>query len=194
MARILARRLACPCHLGRWSRLLIDLNRRPGHPKLVAKRSFGIDVPGNAAVSRAERERRVRRYHTPYRDGALADVRRIIAARGTCLHLSVHSFTPVVDGEVRRADVGLLYDPSRRRERDFSSRLAPLLAAHGLCVRMNDPYRGTSDGFTTTTRHLFPASRYVALEIETNQRLLAEAAAARRMGRILADCVERVLA
>ena len=193
MARLAARRLGCPCHLGRWSRLVVDLNRRPGHPKLIAPRSFGVDVPGNRDLSRHEHERRSRLYHASFRERALADIRRIIAARGACMHLSVHSFTPVVAGEVRRADVGLLYDPSRAREKAFAQRLAPLLSGAGLHVRMNYPYRGTSDGFTTACRSLFPAARYAALEIETNQKLLPDAAQAQRLGRLFADCLVRVL-
>ena len=34
------------------------------------------------------------------------------------IHVSSHSFTPELDGKVRRADVGLLYDPAPRGEVD----------------------------------------------------------------------------
>jgi predicted N-formylglutamate amidohydrolase len=101
----------------------------------------------------------------------------------------MHSFTPVVAGRVRRAEVGLLFDPRRIRERAFAALLRPRLEAHGLVVLMNSPYRGTSDGFTTRLRHRLPAERYLALEIETNQRLLRTQAQASRMGRILADAI-----
>lgn len=193
VARAVARRLGCPLHAGRWSRLLIDLNRNPGHRKLAARESFGIVVPGNRDVTPAEMKARLRRYHRPYRDAALADIGRAIAAHGACLHLSIHSFTPVVDGVRRTTDVGLLYDPRRRPEPALAARLAPHFAAHGLRVRMNDPYRGTSDSFTTACHRLYPAARYAALEIETNQRLLQDAAAVRRMGRILAEAMAVVL-
>ena len=32
------------------------------------------------------------------------------------IHLSSHSFTPELDGKVRKADIGLIYDPARQRE------------------------------------------------------------------------------
>jgi predicted N-formylglutamate amidohydrolase len=194
MARLLARRLGAPLHAGRWSRLLIDLNRSPGHPKLVARSSFGVLVPGNRDVDGAEIERRLRRWHAPYREAVLRDVRRAIAAHDACLHLSVHTFAPVVDGIVRDLDIGLLYDPARRRESDFVARLVPRLASRGLRVRRNAPYRGTSDGFTAACRRLFPAARYAGIEIETNQKQLRDAADARRLGRILAQAVAEVLA
>jgi predicted N-formylglutamate amidohydrolase len=189
LARMIAKRLRCPCHLGRWSRLVVDLNRSLGHEKLIASTSFGIAVPGNADLSPAEHDRRVRLYHRPYRDAATADVERIIARSGVCVHWSMHSFTPVVDGVVRAADVGLLYDPARRRERELAHALRPLIAAHGLRVRMNYPYRGTSDGFTTQLRARLPAIRYLAFEIEANQALLRTPAAVRRLGRILTDAI-----
>ena len=42
LARHVAQRIGAPLHLGRWSRLLVDLNRSIGHPKLMARSSFGV--------------------------------------------------------------------------------------------------------------------------------------------------------
>jgi len=88
------------------------------------------------------------------------------------LHLSVHSFTPAIDGRVRNADVGLLYDPARTAERRVCQQLQRALqSAHPeLRVRRNYPYRGTADGFTTYLRRLFPDKQYAGIEIEINQR------------------------
>jgi predicted N-formylglutamate amidohydrolase len=189
IARILGRRLGSPCHLGRWSRLLVDLNRSLGHPKLIAPESFGTRVPGNAQISPAEYEERLRLYYFPYRDPAVDDVLRIIRTSGSCLHLSIHSFTPRVGHTVRNTDIGLLYDPRLAGEASFARRLRPRLEAAGLRVRMNYPYRGTSDGFTTALRSRLPTRRYAALEIETNQALVRTPAGARRIGRILAAAI-----
>src|SRR5262249_733660 len=110
-----------------------------------------------------------------------------------CLHWSMHSFTPAVNGVRRDCDVGLLYDPGCRREAALARRLRPLIAAHGLRVRMNYPYRGTSDGFTTQLRRQFPASSYAAFELETNQSLLRTTSDARRVGRLLVDAIASLL-
>jgi predicted N-formylglutamate amidohydrolase len=189
IARIVARRLESPCHLGRWSRLLVDLNRSLGHAKLMAPDSFGIRIPGNATISPAEYERRLRLYYFPYRDPAVEDVLRIVRKNGACLHLSIHSFTPRVGRTVRNTDVGLLYDPAHAGEAAFARRLRSRIEAHGLRVRMNYPYRGTTDGFTTALRSRLSSRRYAALEIETNQALVRSPAGARRLGRILADAI-----
>jgi predicted N-formylglutamate amidohydrolase len=88
------------------------------------------------------------------------------------LHLSVHSFTPRLRGVRRRTDIGLLYDPRRGPEAGFcalwKARLAD--AAPRLRIRNNQPYRGTGEALTTSLREKFPASRYLGIEIEINQR------------------------
>ena len=47
---------------------------------------------------------------------------RRCAAGRRVIHLSSHSFTPVLDGDVRNADVGLLYDPARAPEAALAAR------------------------------------------------------------------------
>src|SRR5690606_37923567 len=83
-------------------------------------------------------------------------------------------FTPELRGEVRRADVGFLYDPARRIERDFVDAWEAALAerAPGLTLRRNYPYRGTSDALVTYLRRSYPARYYAGLEIEVNQKFV----------------------
>jgi predicted N-formylglutamate amidohydrolase len=174
VARFYARALGADFHEGKWSRLVVDLNRSVDHRNLVAETSFGIQIPGNAELGIAEKERRIRAYHEPYRRAVVQSLARIAEQLGTCVHLSVHSFTPIVNGERRDADVGLLYDPSRPNERSLAKRWAKMLSTSGFRVRLNYPYRGTADGFTKDLRELFPASRYTGLELELNQALLVD--------------------
>jgi predicted N-formylglutamate amidohydrolase len=92
------------------------------------------------------------------------------------IHLSIHSFTPELSGVVRDADIGLLYDPARRYEkklcREWRKKIITINPAIGR-VRMNYPYRGTSDGFTTYLRKKMKGS-YLGIEVEINQRLFLE--------------------
>ena len=185
VGRHLARALGCSCHEGRYSRLLIDLNRSLSNPHLIPARSAAVSVPGNSGISAAERERRVQQYYTPYRTGVVDAIRDVVERCGTCVHVSVHSFVPMLNGVERRADIGLLYDPARVRERRGANWLAESLRAQGLRVRLNYPYRGVNDGMTTHCRQLFPARRYVGLEVEMNQRLLGKNRERRRVARAL---------
>lgn len=111
-------------------------------------------------------------YYWPYRAEIKSEIDRLVGQRESVLHLSVHSFTPVLDGKKRVADIGLLYDPRRRGESLFCrhwkrqlGQVAPLLR-----VRLNYPYSGRSDGFTTHLRSLFGEQVYLGIELEVNQR------------------------
>jgi predicted N-formylglutamate amidohydrolase len=122
------------------------------------------------------------------------------------LHLSVHSFTPKLNGEVRNADVGILYDPRRLAEREVCTRwkgtlLALTATSHDngyklqsdCRIRMNYPYRGASDGLTTALRRVFPARDYLGIELEVNQALLADRGAARRAAAMVARSLEAAI-
>lgn len=172
VARRCARALGCPVHEGRYSRLLIDLNRSIANRRLIPATAFGVQVPGNRGLSAAERRLRIARYYLPYREAVIEDIAACISRAGGCVHLSVHSFAPVLHGVRRDADIGLLYDPQRPGERAVVTALAEKLRGQGLSVRLNYPYRGTIDGFTTHCRRLWDDTRYAGIEIEINQRLL----------------------
>lgn len=158
MARAIARRLGAPLFHATVSRLLVELNRSLGHPSLFS--AFTRDLP------RADRERILEEHYFPYR----REAESAIAAGGRVLHLSVHSFTPVLDGKVRSVDVGLLYDPARRAEKEFCLAWQAALERRlpGLRIRRNSPYRGASDGFTTYLRRRFPERRYLGVELEVS--------------------------
>ncbi len=58
VTRALAAAYGAPALLGRWSRLLIDLNRGADDPTLVMKLSDGSIIPGNRDAGRSRRWRR----------------------------------------------------------------------------------------------------------------------------------------
>ncbi|HEY9145543.1 MAG TPA: N-formylglutamate amidohydrolase, partial [Thiobacillus sp.] len=111
-------------------------------------------------------------HYLPYRDEVEAHVAATIARGSRVIHLASHSFTPVLDGVVRKADIGLLYDPARAGEvnlcRHWQARLQS--QAPELKVRRNYPYTGRSDGFTAFLRRRFPSDLYVGIELEINQK------------------------
>lgn len=184
-ARRLARVLRAPLFYSTVTRLLVDLNRSPGHRDLLSCYTRNLDP--------AQRQRLLARYYQPYRDQIAAAVAARVAAGGRVLHLSVHSFTPVWRRHRRRADLGILYDPQRPRERAVSQAIQAGLRqrAPRWRVRRNYPYRGTADGLTRALRQRFPDPVYAGLELEFNQHLLVHRPAA---GRALRDDVAAVLA
>jgi len=146
------------------SRLLVELNRSPG-------RQFRYS-PIMRAASPHVRDEVCRRYYVPYRREVEAFVARATAAGTRVVHLSSHSFTPSLDGSVRRGDVGLLYDPDRAGERALCLRWQRALASRRpqWAVRRNYPYLGRSDGFTSYLRKRFGDAAYVGIELEVNQK------------------------
>jgi predicted N-formylglutamate amidohydrolase len=164
LAEDLAKALAAPLFAVTTSRLLIDLNRSIGHPRLYSEAT-------REAPARVRREV-LERYYRPHRNKVEADIAAAVARGGRVIHIASHSFTPAVDGMVRNADIGLLYDPARRGEAELCRRWQARLrtSAPELKVRRNYPYAGKSDGFTTYLRRRFPAAAYVGIELEINQK------------------------
>lgn len=164
LARELAAALGAPLFFSTTSRLLIDLNRSTGHPKLYSE--------ATRRAPTAVRREILEGHYLPYRDRVEAHIAAAVAGGNRVVHVSSHSFTPVLDGEVRNADVGLLYDPARAGEAELCRRWQACLeeAAPGLRVRRNYPYTGKSDGFTAYLRRSFPADAYLGVELEINQQ------------------------
>jgi predicted N-formylglutamate amidohydrolase len=158
-------------HAGAFSRMFVDLNRPPDHPDVVPTNSYGAPVPGNVALSPAERALRIAQFHAPYWDA----VRREVAARlhgdGACLHLSSHSFSPELDPARRNFDVGVLYDPSHAFEAELAERLLFALRGAGLAVRANQPYTGVGPALCTTLRERLRPQRYAGIELEASHAL-----------------------
>jgi len=170
VARVLARAWRAPLVAATTTRLLVDLNRSPGNPAVFS--AFSRDLP------REERAALLARIHAPHWERVRS---ALDALPQRALHVAVHSFTPVLRGETRRFDVGLLYDPARRGERDLAAAWRRRLRDAGLRVRRNAPYRGTSDGLTTALRREHRRRRYLGLELELNQRTLADPASRRAL-------------
>src|SRR5688500_7170714 len=66
LGKLIAERFRAPALLTCFSRLLIDPNRGEDDPTLIMRLSDGAVVPGNAAIDRAEAERRLARFYRPY--------------------------------------------------------------------------------------------------------------------------------
>ena len=163
VAEELSRALAAPAVLSAASRLLVDCNRDLGDADLIPHRSHGVTVPGNAAVDARERQHRLTRFYDPFH----AAVDAQLASCPQALLLSVHSFTPELNGRSRPFDIGVLYDDYDL----LATGLAEGLRAAGFGVRMNEPYSGLAGLIFSARSHgRRHGVRY--LELEINNRLL----------------------
>jgi predicted N-formylglutamate amidohydrolase len=161
LARELAAELNARLHQGEMTRLLIDLNRREN-----SRSAFSAFTPQDARDA-------LFAYHRKYRDAVLRDALRL---KGRLLHVSCHSFTPELKGEIRNAEIGLLYDPRVKLERATANAWHAALAAAlpDMRIRRNYPYKGISDGITTWLRK--QRKNYAGFEVELNQAFCAASA------------------
>lgn len=140
VARRLSALLDAPLLLSGYSRLVIDCNRPPQVPASIPAQSCGVPVPGNADVSDAEREARVEALFVPYHRAITAALDRRREAGQRSALLSVHSFTPVLAGQARPWQVGVMYGRDRRLADLF---LRVLRRQSALIVGDNQPYTVT---------------------------------------------------
>ena len=162
---------------GKFSRLFVDLNRTITNKSAFSEYYGELETSDKAAAEKVKTEATA--YWKEYR----ANVERFVTQNigkgskaagnkgATIVHLGIHSFTPVLNGKPRNTDIGILYDPTRPQERAYANvikdeikRLYPHMK-----VRFIYPYKGTSDGLTTSLRKKF-GPRYVGIEIEMNQK------------------------
>ncbi len=140
------------------TRLLIDFNRSIEHPKLFSK--YSKHLP------KEYKEFLFKKYY---------DFRKkakdfITQNNQPIIHLSVHSFTPVLSNKIRKTEIGILFDPKRKNEYYFAKQIKKNLFYR---CHFNLPYRGISDGHTQSLRNL--SSNYIGIEIEINQKFLVHA-------------------
>ena len=165
-AHALSSALEAPLHTATVTRLLVELNRSPGHPQLFSRFSRGLNAQ--------QREQVLREHYFPHRQKVESAVAEM-AGRGRLLHITVHSFTPLWKGEARRGDITFLYDYRRQPEKELCARWQSSLSQRtGCLVRRNYPYRGHTDGLTTHFRKSFCSESYLGVTLELNQRHLID--------------------
>jgi predicted N-formylglutamate amidohydrolase len=164
VAKAFGRRLGVEPFTATTTRLVVDLNRSPHHENVFSEYTRPLTHEQRAAVMDA--------HYWPYRNAVMSRVDRAVARGEAVLHVSSHSFTPVLHGDVRNCDIAFLYDPARRGEVRFIDAWSAALraAASELRVRRNYPYRGTSDALVTHLRHRHADARYAGVELEVNQK------------------------
>lgn len=168
------------------SRLLIEFNRSEWSKHLFS--SIMKDV------SLADKEHLLKTYYRPYRDDLIKVITKKLSKHQSVLHLSLHSFTPQLESQIRNNDIGILYDSSRPYERQWALHFKELLKEidSRYAIRMNYPYLGKADGLTTYLRKQFPIG-YLGIELEINQKWAIDNAFPSAMKEHLAKSIKQSL-
>ena len=189
LARGLAQRLRASLVHAPVSRLVYDLNRPPDQAGAMPARSEVYEVPGNRAISPADRAERTRAIYLPFHDDLHAELARRIALGRAPVLVTIHSFTPVWFGQPRSVEFGVIHDADQRLSH------AILAEATGTPLRseLNAPY-SAADGVTHTLRlHATPYGLLNAM-LEVRNDLIATPEAADAVAATLAPVLDRALA
>ncbi|MEQ8363926.1 MAG: N-formylglutamate amidohydrolase [Cyclobacteriaceae bacterium] len=168
--------IGCPT-----TRLLIEANRSLNSAQLFSRYT--------AHLSAHAKDLLIEEIYTPYRQNVQLKIEQLPQP---ILHLSIHSFTPVYNGNERKVELGLLYDPARASEYRFCHDLQNQLGqiAHDVTVRHNEPYLGIDDGLTSYLRSIYGDDQYLGIEIEMSQKFVSNPD---KMKEALAQGIAKVL-
>ena len=190
ITRYLAQRFDAPAILAGYSRLVIDCNRHLGHETSIIPESDATVIPGNARLTETQRTARADACFWPYHreiarmlDGF--DARGVIPAL-----IAVHSFTPVLLGQRRPWQIGVLWNEDGRIAEPL---IAALRAETGYEIGDNEPYSGRTHTGFTIAEHATAAGRPCVM-LEIREDLVPDADSEIRIGELLGDCFTEILA
>lgn len=162
LTRALAERLGVTAVLCEYSRLIVDCNRQLMDPGAFLEFGDGVLIPGNRRLHRNDKELRADEIYRPYHNAIDAELVRLNEAGVEPVFIAIHSFTPVMNGESRTWEMGILWDTDRVTAEIFVRDLR----AAGYLVGDNEPYSGKAPQDYTIDHHAERAGlSHVGIEI-----------------------------
>jgi predicted N-formylglutamate amidohydrolase len=187
LTEYLADRLGVTAVLAQYSRLIVDCNRKLLDPSAFLQFGDGILVPGNRNLHQEEKDARAEAIYWPYHTAIDSQVERLSTVGTGPAFISIHSFTPVLNGDSRSWEIGVLWD------KDMSLRDIFLkdFRDAGFKVGDNEPYSGKAPADFTVDHHAEePELPHIGIEIR--QDLIQDAAGVARIGNIMHKIIESI--
>ena len=158
----LAESLGVTAVMQNYSRLVVDCNRQLMDPSAFLEYGDGILVPGNRNLHQADKDLRASALYWPYHVAIGEQVDRLRKTGKIPSMISIHSFTPVLNGESRDWQMGVLWDKDDATRKIFLEGLRDA----GYRVGDNEPYSGKAPQDFTIDYHAEEASLpHVGIEI-----------------------------
>jgi predicted N-formylglutamate amidohydrolase len=145
----LAKSLGVTTVMAQYSRLVVDCNRELMDPGAFLEFGDGIIVPGNRNLSQAQKDLRAASVYWPYHDVIDQQIERLKAIGPPPAFVSLHSFTPVMNGVSRPWQVGVLWD----KDRPLAEIFIDGFRAAGYHTGDNEPYSGKAPQDFTIDHH-----------------------------------------
>ena len=185
LAKALSASLDAPLVWANYSRLVVDVNRTEASATLIPKASDRQHIPGNQLLTSAQIDVRKEVLLHPYHQAIQALLAERAANGLFSAVISVHSFTPTMQGAARPWHVGVLWDKD-------GGMVAPVMAhlrgRGDLVVGDNEPYSARGiEGYTIAAHAEAHARPNVLFEVR--QDLLATSADVARWTGILSAAI-----
>lgn len=186
LARALAKALRVTAVICQYSRLVVDCNRQLVDPGAFLEFGDGIIIPGNRKLTRADKEKRAKEIYHPYHRAIAAEIERLRRQKIEPLFISVHSFTPVLNGEPRPWEIGVLWD----KDADTAGIFLQDFSKAGFVVGDNEPYSGRGPQDYTIDHHAEgPGLPHAGIEIR--QDLIHQQDGVERIAAVMQKIVAR---
>jgi len=177
--------LDAPFVYSRISRLAYDCNRPPERADAMPPKSEVFDIPGNALLTDTDRAARIEQIYDPFRQ-LLSDT--LDARSEPPVMITLHSFTPVYNGERRSVELGILHDSDNRA----AQALLRASEGAGLKTALNEPYSVT-DGVTHTLREHAIKRDLPNVMIEVKNDLIDTPAGVNRIAGLLTPMLTQMI-
>ena len=183
----LAKSLSVTAVLAQYSRLVMDCNRQLMDPSAYLEYGDGILVPGNRNLHQADKDLRASILYWPYHDALDKQVQRLSKLGPAPAFIAIHSFTPVMNGEARPWQMGVLWDTDMRLRNIFLEGFREA----GYFVGDNEPYSGKAPQDFTIDHHAEEIG-LPHIGIEIRQDLIDDDEGVEKIARLMHTIIESI--
>jgi len=190
LSRMLARAFSARCIIPKYSRMVINLNKPIGHPKLINDNCFGRRIPGNENISKEGMSERVRKYYLPYHKRIRKEIELLRGRHRKVFYICVHTFFNK-PGKKWAMDIGILY--RYKKDSSFCRNIKKLLEEKtNFTVKYNQPYSAhKTAGYTMNT---YGKDRNIrCVEFEINDKHMKGSKSIEKIGRLLIDVLNEAV-
>ena len=173
--------------LCQYSRLIIDCNRQLMDPGAFLEFGDGVVIKGNRNLHAQEKKLREQEIYWPYHGAIDAQIKRLHAPEIAPVFVSIHSFTPVLNGESRAFEMGVLWDTDRITAEIFINDFRQA----GYHVGDNEPYSGKALQDFTIDHHA-EAIGIPHIGIEIRQDLIDNEEGVARISGVMSHIIDSV--
>lgn len=187
IAEFIQDKLNCDLVTAKVSRLLIDCDHGLHHRNCFSKYSKKLSLE--------EKGELIDTYYHPYHNTIKKKIIAHIEKEQQVLHLSIHTFQPILKRILLNTAVGVLYHPHRHAEKEVSRIIHSLLLQQtpSYKTRMNYPFSGKNDFVLQSFRKQFEEKDYLGIKLDINQALLSSDAELEQMSDVLVQVFKELL-